>query len=129
MMLVAVLLAMIVVSATAFQAPNPVSSVLSTRHYQPTTTNKHTTFGSSTTSLGVFKKKKKDEDLSFIETRDMTRAEMEDLNKQNEEIMQAELYGMTVFSLVISLPLLYLAWVAFFADTAEIAGDLSPYAQ
>lgn len=119
-----VLLAVIVVCTTAFQAPNPSS--VSTRHCQPTTT----TFSSSATSLGVFnKKKKEEEDLSFIETRDMTRAEMEDLNKQNEEIMQAELYGMTIFSLVISLPLLYLAWVAFFSETAEIAGDLSPYAQ
>jgi len=43
--------------------------------------------------------------------------------------MNAELIGMTVFSLIISIPLLYLAWVGFFADTAEIAGDLSPYAQ
>jgi len=50
---------------------------------------------------------------------------MEDLNKQNEEIMNAELFGMTLFSLVISLPLLYLAWVGFFSETAEIAGDLS----
>ena len=69
------------------------------------------------------------EELSYLETRDMTRDEMKALNKQNEDIMNAELAGMTIFSLVISLPLLYLAWVGFFADTAEIAGDLSPYAQ
>jgi len=111
------LIAMLVLSATtAFQAPNP--TVVARR----TTT-------STTSALGIFKKKKDDEDLSFIETRDMTRKEMEELNKQNEDIMNAELIGMTVFSLIISIPLLYLAWVGFFADTAEIAGDLSPYAQ
>ena len=55
----------------------------------------------------------------------MTREEMEALNQKNEDIMNAELIGMTIFSLVISLPLLYLAWVGFFSETAEIAGDLS----
>lgn len=83
----------------------------------------------TTTALHMFGKKKKDEDLSFIETRDMTRAEMEALNRQNEDIMNAEIAGMTIFSLILSLPLLYLAWVGFFSETAEIAGDLSPYAQ
>jgi hypothetical protein len=72
------------------------------------------------TMLQAFGKKKK-EDLSFIETRDMTREEMLQLNAENERVMNAELVGMTVFSLIISLPLLYLAWVGLFADTAEIA--------
>lgn len=61
----------------------------------------------------VFKKK---EDLSFMETRDMTKEEMLELNKQNEDIMNMELSMMTGFSLVLSLPLLYLCWVAFFSD-------------
>jgi hypothetical protein len=79
----------------------------------------------STTSLYVFgKKKKPKEDLSYIESRDMTREEMFELNKQNEDIMNAELLGMTIFSLVISLPLLYLAWVGFFSETSEVAGEL-----
>lgn len=69
----------------------------------------------STTAAFIFGKKQ-EEDLSFIETRDMTRAEMEDLNRQNEEIMNMELSMMTGFSLVISLPILYLCWVAFFSD-------------
>lgn len=75
--------------------------------------------------LFIFNKKKRreKEDLSYIETRDMTRAEMEDLNKQNEEIMNAELWGMTLFSLVISVPMLYLVWVAFFSETANIVED------
>ena len=75
--------------------------------------------------LFIFNKKKRqeEEDLSYIETRDMTRAEMEDLNKQNEEIMNAELWGMTLFSLVISVPMLYLVWVAFFSETANIIED------
>lgn len=69
--------------------------------------------------------KKEDEDLSFIETRDMSRSEMEALNAENERVMNYELWGMTVFSLVLSVPMLYLVWVGFFSETAEIAGDLS----
>jgi hypothetical protein len=61
------------------------------------------------------------EELAFFETRDMTREEMSQLNAENERVMNQELIGMTVFSLVISLPLLYLAWVGFFAETSEIA--------
>uniref|UniRef100_A0A6S9HDD2 Transmembrane protein n=1 Tax=Ditylum brightwellii TaxID=49249 RepID=A0A6S9HDD2_9STRA len=70
------------------------------------------------TAAFVFGKKKKEpeEDLSFIESRDMTREEMMELNAQNEEIMNMELSMMTGFSLVISLPILYLCWVAFFSD-------------
>jgi PhoPQ-activated pathogenicity-related protein len=64
----------------------------------------------------VFGKKGPKEDLSFIESRDMTREEMLELNKQNEEIMNMELQMMTGFSLVLSLPILYLCWVAFFSD-------------
>jgi len=60
--------------------------------------------------------KKVKEDLSFIETRDMTREEMLELNKKNEDIMNMELTAMTGFSLVLSLPILYLCWVAFFSD-------------
>ena len=59
---------------------------------------------------------KKKVDLSDIETRDMTREEMLELNAKNEEIMNMELSMMTGFSLVISLPILYLCWVAFFSD-------------
>lgn len=65
--------------------------------------------------LGIFGKKET-EDLSFIESRDMTREEMLELNQKNEDIMNMELAAMTGFSLVISLPVLYLCWVAFFSD-------------
>ena len=61
-------------------------------------------------------KKGPKEDLSAIETRDMTREEMLALNKKNEEVMNAELGLMTGFSLLISLPILYLCWVAFFSE-------------
>jgi hypothetical protein len=71
----------------------------------------------ATFELGIFNKKKQ-EDFSDIESRDMTRAEMLALNEENEKIMNAELWGMTGFSLVVSLPIFYLVWVAFFADTA-----------
>ena len=87
-----VLLAAIPLEAFAPRAPTTVSRVSSTR---------------------VFKKK---EDLSYLETRDMTKEEMLELNKKNEDIMNMELSMMTGFSLVLSLPLLYLCWVAFFSD-------------
>jgi hypothetical protein len=73
--------------------------------------------------LNAIKNKKKltKEELSYLEVRDMTREEMLELNAQNERVMNQELTYMTVFSLIISAPLLYLAWVGFFAETAEIA--------
>lgn len=71
---------------------------------------------STTTTLNVFGKKDPQEDLSFIESRDMTREEMIALNKKNEDIMNMELQMMTGFSLVLSLPILYLCWVAFFSE-------------
>jgi hypothetical protein len=61
------------------------------------------------------------EDLAFLETRDMTREEMFALNQKNEDIMNAELAGMTVFSLILSIPMLYLVWVGFFSETANTA--------
>ena len=78
----------------------------------------NTVFTSSTSLyLGNFgKKKEPQEDLSYIESRDMTREEMEALNRKNEEIMNMELSAMTGFSLVLSIPILYLCWVAFFSD-------------
>ena len=60
--------------------------------------------------------KKKGGDYSSIESRDMTRDEMLALNAKNEEIMNMELSAMTAFSLVISLPIFYLCWVAFFSE-------------
>jgi len=68
------------------------------------------------TSLNVFGKKKPVEDLSDIESRDLTREEMLAINAKNEDIMNMELQMMTGFSLVLSLPILYLCWVAFFSD-------------
>ena len=96
--LVAVIAA-VLPSANAFVSP---SAVVATR--------------SSTTPAFVFGKKKAAEDLSDIEVRDMTRAEMLEMNAKNEDVMNMELSMMTGFSLVISLPILYLCWVAFFSD-------------
>ena len=78
----------------------------------------------SSSQLNAMKNKKQKltkEELSYMEVRDMTREEMLELNAQNERVMNQELTYMTVFSLIISAPLLYLAWVGFFAETAEIA--------
>jgi len=71
----------------------------------------------------IAKQGKKDDDLDFLAVRDLTRDEMKKLNEDNEKVMQAELWGMTIFSLVISVPLLYLVWVGFFSETVEF-GEL-----
>ena len=70
---------------------------------------------SSKTALSQFGKKPA-EDLSDIEVRDMTREEMLELNKRNEEVMNRELQAMTGISVLFSFPILYLCWVAFFSD-------------
>ena len=87
-------------AANAFTMPTPSTATTTTR--------------ATTATLLAAKKPK--EDLSYIESRDMTREEMIELNKKNEDIMNMELSMMTAFSLVISLPILYLCWVAFFSD-------------
>ena len=71
---------------------------------------------SSRTALSQWGKKKEEEDLSFIETRDLTREEMLEINRQNEEVMNRELQAMTGISVLFSIPILYLCWVAFFAE-------------
>lgn len=69
------------------------------------------------TALSVFgKKKEPEEDLSYIESRDMTREEMLELNRRNEEVMNRELGAMTGISVLFSIPILYLCWVAFFSE-------------
>lgn len=76
----------------------------------------------SSTILNVFgnrKNKNEDEDLSFIESRDMTREEMQRYNQASERIAQQEMWAMTIFSLILSIPMLYLVWVGFFAETVE----------
>jgi hypothetical protein len=88
--------------------------------------------GASNTQLNMIfnnnkNKKNGDFDLSDIETRDMTPAEMRALNAKNEEIMNAELLGMTIFSLILSVPMLYLVWVGFFSETANTVDDVLPY--
>ena len=72
----------------------------------------------------MFKKPKEEEDWSDIEVRDMTREEMARLNDENERIMNAELWGMTIFSLILSVPMLYLVWVGFFSETSEMNLDM-----
>ena len=91
------------------------TSTLQVEAFAPTV-GARSAVSSPASSLNVFGKKKPKEDLSYIETRDMTREEMLELNKKNEDIMNMELQAMTGFSLVLSLPILYLCWVAFFSD-------------
>ena len=85
---------------------------------QPALITKKSVTKLSPTAVSVFGKKKKNDDfdMSSIESRDITREEMLDINKQNNEIMNMELQMMTIFSLVLSLPILYLCWVAFYSD-------------
>ncbi|KAL3763972.1 hypothetical protein ACHAW5_007591 [Stephanodiscus triporus] len=71
----------------------------------------------TTTVLHQFGKKKAPaEDLSFIETRDLTREEMLEINRRNENVMNRELQAMTGISVLFSIPILYLCWVAFFSE-------------
>jgi len=70
----------------------------------------------SPTALSVFGKKKEEEDLSFMEVRDLTREEMLEINARNEQVMNNELGAMTAISVLFSFPILYLCWVAFFSD-------------
>eukprot|EP00985_Skeletonema_marinoi_P000231 scaffold64_cov118-Skeletonema_marinoi.AAC.2 len=70
----------------------------------------------SPTALSVFGKKKEEEDLSFMEVRDLTREEMLAINARNEQVMKNELGSMTAISVLFSFPILYLCWVAFFSD-------------
>ena len=102
---VLVVVAVTIASASAFTTSKNVVStrITPTRAFVPAPMN-------------VFGKKKQEEDLSFIESRDMTREEMLELNAKNEDIMNMELQAMTGFSLILSLPILYLCWVAFFSD-------------
>ena len=74
--------------------------------------------------LFLFNKPPPQEDLSDIEVRDMTRDEMKALNAENERVMNAELWGMTIFSLILSVPMLYLVWVGFFSETSEMNIDI-----
>ena len=75
-------------------------------------------FDSTTpTALSVIgKKKAPKEDLSYLEVRDLTREEMLQINKRNEEVMNRELQAMTGISVLFSIPILYLCWVAFFSE-------------
>ncbi|CAJ1896317.1 unnamed protein product [Cylindrotheca closterium] len=66
--------------------------------------------------LYIFGKKAEETDFSDIEVRDLTREEMLEINKQNEDVMNMELGMMTAFGLFTSIPMLYLCWVAFFSD-------------
>ena len=69
-----------------------------------------------TTTAAFARKPNQKYDFSDIESRDMTREEMIEYNQRSEEKMQQELGAMTAISLVFCLPLLYLAWVAFFSE-------------
>lgn len=112
-MIAVIMGALLASSTTPVRAFTPLPAATTT--VTPTTTTpQRATF----TAVHVLGKKKKTpkEDLSFIETRDMTREEMLELNQKNEDIMNMELQAMTGFSLVLSLPILYLCWVAFFSD-------------
>lgn len=73
---------------------------------------------SSSSALSIFggKKQGEEEDLSFIETRDLTREEMLEINKRNEQVMNNELQAMTAISVLFSIPIFYLCWVAFFSE-------------
>lgn len=107
-LVVAVVMAVLAPSASAF-APRAVSS------RQGSATTATTATAAPTTPTVAFMAKGKN-DLSDIETRDMTREEMVRFNQLTEDKMNEELGMMTAFSAIISLPILYLFWVALFSD-------------
>eukprot|EP00804_Cyclotella_cryptica_P031087 CCRYP_015991-RA/>CCRYP_015991-RA protein AED:0.36 eAED:0.36 QI:0/-1/0/1/-1/1/1/0/111 len=102
-----VLLVVAIAATISSTAAFTTNGVLSRAHVAPS---------SSRTALSVFGKKKEEEDLSYIESRDLTREEMMEINKRNEEVMNRELSAMTGISVLFSIPMLYLCWVAFFSD-------------
>jgi hypothetical protein len=110
-MVATAVVAVFLVSSTDAFAPSSTTSQLASS----LSSSSSSTRSFVSAPLNVFGKKEK-EDLSFIESRDMTREEMIELNKKNEDIMNMELQAMTGFSLILSLPILYLCWVAFFSD-------------
>jgi len=103
------LLAVCVVAATLTSADAFTAQSIQSRALTSAATG-------SPTALSVFGKKKEEEDLSFLEVRDLTREEMLQINKRNEEVMNQELQAMTGISVLFSIPILYLCWVAFFSD-------------
>ena len=106
------LLALIVaVAVTVTVAPNTADAFVTKASTSRTAARSFTI-----DPVNAFGKKKPVEDFSDIESRDMTREEMFALNKQNEDTMNMELGAMTGASLVLTLPILYLCWVAFFSD-------------
>ena len=99
------------------QAFSLISSSSRTKVMTPTTKVVATLLGATNRPAGkATNKRKEDIDLSYIESRDMTREEMFELNKVNESNMNKELVGMTGVSLLFSLPILYLVWVAYFSE-------------
>ena len=102
----ALLLAVIMAAFTSTSAFTTTNAIQSRANVAP---------ASSKTALSQFGRKPS-EDLSDIEVRDMTREEMLALNKRNEEVMNRELQAMTGISVLFSIPILYLCWVAFFSD-------------
>lgn len=100
-------------SAAGFTAPRTSTQT------SPSTVSSPPAFGPA-----YLFKKKEEEDFSDIEVRDMTREEMLALNDENEKVMNAELWGMTIFSLILSLPMFYLVWVGFFSETSEMNLDM-----
>jgi hypothetical protein len=97
-------------SFTSRRHYGPVASLVSKNPYFATI------LSASNRPVNKSTKKKEDIDLSYIESRDMTREEMYELNKANERVMNNELVGMTGVSLLFSLPILYLCWVAYFSE-------------
>jgi hypothetical protein len=128
----AVLVLFLSTMASSFVVVPSTSSVHLVTGQQHPFASSSSPVGASSTQLGMIfnnnkNKKNGDFDLSDIETRDMTPAEMRALNAKNEEIMNAELLGMTIFSLILSVPMLYLVWVGFFSETANTVDDVLPY--
>lgn len=108
--------AILAICIAALTLTGSTTDAFTSRTIQSRTTFATTTTGVTTALFQFGKKKSDEEDLSYIESRDLTREEMLEINKRNEQVMNNELQAMTGISILFSIPIFYLCWVAFFSD-------------
>merc|ERR1712071_490793 len=106
----------VAICIAALTLTGSTTDAFATRTIQSRTAIATTTTGVTTALFQFGKKKNDEEDLSFIGSRDLTREEMLEINRRNEDVMNRELQAMTGISVLFSIPIFYLCWVAFFSD-------------
>merc|ERR1719162_838514 len=100
----------VAVFIAALTLAGSITEAFSIRTVQSHTAYPNTSTGATTALFQFGRKKDDEEDLSFIESRDLTREEMLEINRQNEKVMNRELQAMTGISVLFSIPIFYLCW-------------------